>query len=105
MSVRVVNQIVITGVTLKSINQEIAEREQYRLAQEALIEKLTNDGNNYLLSLNYEIEAAEKQLKAAKAKLYELARETYTAEEDLRLLKQDILDSLETAGMSPSFGV
>jgi chromosome segregation ATPase len=100
-----VSTIVVTQVALVDINREIAEREHYRKQQEAIITQIINDGNNQLLQLNYDIKYARKELRDMKAKLYELASERYTAEEDLRLLKEEIKQTLESSGLYPSFGV
>lgn len=99
------SRVIVTEVTIESVNAQITERSQYLREQEAIITGIINDGNNYLLSLNYEIAIAKKELKDTKAKLYDLARERYTAEEDLKSLRNDIREELKNAGLSPSFGV
>lgn len=97
--------IVIAQVSVESINSEIADRAKYLREQEAIITGIINDGNNYLLNLNYDIAIAKKELKDMKAKLYDLARERYEAEQDLKNLRDDIRAELKNAGLSPSFGV
>lgn len=97
--------LTVVEVTLETVNAEIAERQAYLRDQETTIATIINDGNNYLLDLNYQIEAAKTQLKDHKAKLYELSRERYQAEQDLKQLREDIASELNQAGYTPSFGV
>lgn len=98
-------RVIVTEVTLSSLNEEIAERSNYLREQETIITGIINDGNNHLLALNYEIALARKELKETKVKLYDLARERYEAEQDLKQLREDIKAELKSAGLSGSFAV
>lgn len=97
--------IIVTADELIII-QEIRERKSYQREQERIIEQIVNDGNNRLLELNYAIEAAKRELREKKAKLYELSKDQFQAEEDLKQLREDIDAELSRASsILPSFGV